>query len=81
MIYLASKKNANRILKSTWKWKALLRSVSASLLTFAGFLDSGIQGFRFLKSSLLIMMFFCGSSLFAQRLSLTDVQSQPVTGP
>ena len=30
---------------------------------------------------LLIMMFFCGSNLFAQRLSLTDVQAQPVTGP
>jgi opacity protein-like surface antigen len=30
---------------------------------------------------LLIMMFFYGSNLFAQRLSLTDVQAQPVTGP
>jgi len=30
---------------------------------------------------LLIMMFFGGSNLFAQRLSLTDVQAQPVTGP
>ena len=30
---------------------------------------------------LLIIMFFCGSNLFAQRLSLTDVQAQPVTGP
>ena len=29
---------------------------------------------------LLIMMLFCGSNLFAQRLSLTDVQAQPVTG-
>ncbi len=30
---------------------------------------------------LLILMLFCGSNLFAQRLSLTDVQAQPVTGP
>ncbi|NBS87247.1 MAG: hypothetical protein EBS60_04095, partial [Verrucomicrobia bacterium] len=30
---------------------------------------------------LLIMMFFCGSNLFAQRLSLTDVQAHSVTGP
>ena len=30
---------------------------------------------------LLIMMFFCGSNLLAQRLELTDVQAQPVTGP
>ena len=61
--------------------KALLRSVSASSLSFAGFTDSGVKGLRFFKSCLLIMMFFCGSNLFAQRLSLTDVQSQPVTGP
>ena len=39
------------------------------------------QGFRFFKSFLLIIVFFCGTDLFAQRLSLTDVQAQPVTGP
>jgi opacity protein-like surface antigen len=37
-----------------------------------------LRGF---KSCLLMMMFFCGTNLFAQRLSLTDVQAQPVTGP
>jgi hypothetical protein len=39
MIQLATKKNANWIL-------ALLRSVSASSLSFAGFKDSGAQGLR-----------------------------------
>ena len=60
---------------------ALLRSVSAGSLSFAGFTDSVVKGLRFFKSCLLIMMFFCGSNLFAQRLSLTDVQAEPVTGP
>jgi len=46
---------------------ALLRSVSAGSLSFAGLV--------------LIMIFFCGSNLLAQRLELTDVQAQPVMGP
>jgi len=36
-------KDANRILKNTWEWKALLRSVSASSLSFAGFTDSEVM--------------------------------------
>jgi len=44
-------------------------------------LDCAAKGFRFFKSCLLIVLFFCGSNLFAQRLSLTDVEAQPVTGP
>ena len=60
---------------------ALLRSVSAGSLSFAGLADSWLKRSRFFGSCLLIMMFFCGSNLFAQRLSLTDVQAQPVTGP
>ncbi len=39
MIQIATKKNANRIL-------ALLRSVSAGSLSFAGLADSGAQGLR-----------------------------------
>jgi len=46
-----------------------------------GFRGSGVKRFRFFGSCLLIMVFCCGTNLFAQRLSLTDVQAQPVTGP
>jgi opacity protein-like surface antigen len=60
---------------------ALLRSFSAGSLSFAEFADSWLKRSRFLGSCSLIMVFFCGSNLFAQRLSLTDVQAQPVTGP
>ncbi|NBS49681.1 MAG: hypothetical protein EBS97_03600 [Verrucomicrobia bacterium] len=60
---------------------ALLRSVSASSLSFAGFLGLKVRRLRFFRACLAVAMFFCGSNLFAQRLSLTDVQSQPVTGP
>ena len=92
MIQIATKKNANRIL-------ALLRSVSAGSLSFAGFADSGpafagyaaawilallrsvSAGSLSFAGLVLIMIFFCGSNLFAQRLELTDVQAQPVTGP
>jgi len=33
------------------------------------------------RAACFLMVFFCGTHLFAQRLSLTDVQAQPVTGP
>ena len=108
MIQLATKKNANRILDFGFLILALLRSVSASSLSFAGLADSGAQGLRslawgwmtllrsvsasslsfagfkrlrFFGSCFLIMMFSGGSDLLAQRLELTDVQAQPVTGP
>jgi len=72
MIQLATKKNANRILDFGF----LILDCAAKR-----FRSSGVKRFRFFKSCLLIMMFFCGSDLFAQRLALTDVQAQPVTGP
>ena len=59
-----------------WGWMTLLRSVSAGSLSFAGFKRLGFFG-----SCFLIMMFFGGSNLLAQRLELTDVQAQPVMGP
>ena len=94
-----------------WGWMTLLRSVSAGSLGFAGFTDSSpalaghaepasprlrrprdasrilallrsvSAGSLSFAGLVLIMIFFCGSNLLAQRLELTDVQAQPVTGP
>ena len=60
---------------------ALLRSVSAGSLSFAGFLDLGVKGLWLFKACVVVAIFFCGSNLLAQRLELTDVQAQPVMGP